>query len=666
MRHALLASASLLLLAGAVRAETSSPPASTAPSPDVAGPAAANAAPEVVVVADRAPEPLDKVGQSVTVLTLPQIQADQELVVSDILARTPGVSFVRNGGPGQATSFFIRGAESDQTAVLIDGVKLNDPSAVGNGFNFADLLVGDISRIEVLRGPQSTLYGSQAIGGVVNIVTADPQTAFGGDLQLEGGSYGTGYGKASVGGREGPLTWRLAANAYTTDGTSAFDSRRGGREADGYRNSGVTARVGYAFSPDVSLDVRALFTQAHNDFDGFSTPTFSFGDDAETGSTRETLLYSGLNFALLDGRLKNRVAGQFTLTQRDNDDPTQAPTRTFDGRGTNARAEYQGSYLIAPGYTATFGAEHERQAIATSSPAFAAFGTPVTKADVHIDSGYGQLQAEVVPGLNLTGGLRYDDHSTFGGHTTGQAAAAWSLPALLPFGATVLRFSYGSGFKAPSLYQLYSEYGNTALRPEQAEGYDGGVEQRFWGGRGSVQATWFSRDTTDLITFVSCFGAPATGLCATRGAFGGYYANINRSNAEGLELSGALKPLEALDLTANYTFTDARDRSPGSATFDKLLARRPQDTANLTADYRLPFGLKTGLAVRYSGRTFDDAADTTRVKAYTLVDLRASYPVRPGLEAYARIENLFDRQYETIYQYGTLGRAGYVGVRATF
>ena len=664
MRHALLASASLVLLAGAARAETTSPPTSTAPSPDVAGAAAANAASEVVVVADRRPEPLDKVGQSVTVLTLPQIQADQELAVSDILARTPGVSVVRNGGPGETTSLFIRGAETDQTAVLIDGVKLNDPSSPGNGFNFADLLVGDISRIEVLRGPQSTLYGSQAIGGVVNIVTADPQKPFGGDLQLEGGGYGTGYGKASVGGREGPLTWRLAANAYTTDGTSAFDSRRGGREPDGYRNSGVTARLGYAFTPDVSVDVRALFTQAHNAFDGFSTPTFSFGDDAETGSTRETILYSGLNFALLGGRLQNRVAGQFTLTQRDNDDPADAPTtRTFDGRGTNARAEYQGAYLIAPGYTATFGAEHERQAIATSSPAF---GSPVTKADVHIDSGYGQLQAEVIPGLNLTGGVRYDDHSTFGGHTTGQAAAAWSLPALLPVGATVLRFSYGSGFKAPALYQLYSEYGNTALRPEQAEGFDGGVEQRFWGGRGSVQLTYFNRDTTNLINFVSCYGAPATGLCATRGPFGGYYANVAKSNAEGVELSGALKPLEALDLTANYTFTDPRDRSPGSATFDKILARRSQDTANVTADYRLPFGLKTGLAVRYAGRSFDTVADTTRVKAYTLVDLRTSYPIRPGLEVYGRIENLFDRQYETIYQYGTLGRAAYAGVRATF
>ena len=629
------------------------------PPPDIAGAAAANAVSEVVVSANRTPEPLEKVGQSVTVLTLPQIRADQELVVSDILARTPGVSFARNGGPGETTSVRIRGAESDQTVVLIDGVKLNDPSSTGGGFNFADLLVGDISRIEVLRGPQSTLYGSQAIGGVVSIVTADPQTPFGGDLQLEGGSYGTGYGKAAIGGREGALTWRVAANAYTTGGISAFSRARGGREDDGYRNSGLTARVGYAFSPDVALDVRALFTQAHNDFDGFSTPTFSFGDDSETGSTRQTLLYSGLNFALLDGRLKNRVAGQFTLTQRDNDDPAFAPqTRTFDGRGTNARAEYQGSFLIAPGFTAVFGAEHERQAIATSSPAYGPGGT---KADVRIESGYGQLQAAVIPGLNLTAGLRYDDHQTFGGHATGQVSAAWSLAG----GATVLRASYGEGFKAPSLYQLYSPYGTLTLNPEEAQGWDAGITQRFWGGRAEVQATYFDRATGNLITFVSCpFTAAQTGRCIAQTS--GYYDNVAEAEAEGLELSGAVRPLDGLEVTANYTFTDARDRSPGSATFGRLLTRRPQDTANVSAAYTFPFRLKAALAVRHAGRSFDDAANTVRVKGYTLVDVRASYPLRAGVEVYGRLENLFDRDYETIYRYGSLGRAGYVGVRVNF
>ena len=489
------------------------------------------------MVAARAPELTDKIGSSVSVLTLPQIRADQELVISDIIARTPGISFVRNGGVGGTTSVSIRGADTDQTVVLIDGVQLNDPSAPSGGYDFSNLVTGDISRIEVLRGPQSTLYGSQAMGGVINIVTADPTRPFQGDAQVEGGSYGTGYAKIGMGGRDGALTWRLAGSSYTTSGVSAFDKAFGGKEDDGYRNQSLSARLGYAFTPDVSLDLRALYTQSRTKFDGFSTPNFNFGDDSEFGATRQTVLYSGLNFGLLGGQLRNRLAAQYTLIQRDSYDPTDAPVaKTFDGRGTNARIEYQGDYQIAPGWLGTFGAQSERSAITASSPAFdfpPGFPPP-TKADVTINSGYGQLQAEVVPGLNLTGGLRYDDHSTFGGHTTGQASAAWALNG----GATILRASYGGAFKAPSLYQLYSDSGNTALKPEEANGWDGGVQQKFWDGRIDLQATAFLRDTTDLINYVSCLST-ATPLCAN-GRYG-YYDNVAKARGvrAGAERLGA-------------------------------------------------------------------------------------------------------------------------------
>ncbi len=660
MRHIAGLSVSLAALTLAGLAHAESPTITTAPSPDVAGSTAANAVQEVVVVANRSPELLEKVGASVTVLTLPQIRADQELVVSDILARTPGISFNRSGGVGQATSLRIRGAETDQTVVLIDGVKLNDPSSPGGGYNFADLVTGDISRIEVLRGPQSTLYGSQAIGGVVNIITADPTRPFQEDAQIEGGSFGTGYAKAAAGGKDGPLTWRLAGSAYTTSGVSAFDKKFGGKETDGYRNQSLSARLGYEIAPEVSLDLRGLYVQARNRFDGFSTPTFSFGDDSEFGTTRETVAYSGLNFGLLGGRLRNRVAAQYTMTQRSSYDPADAPVaKVFDGRGSNVRYEYQGLIEIAPGWQGRFGAESERSAIAASSPAFDGPGTPPTKADVTINSGYGQLQAEVVPGLNLTGGLRYDDHSTFGGNTTGQASAAW----LLNGGATVLRASYGRGFKAPTLYELYSEFGNLSLRPEQADGWDGGVEQKLWDGRIDLQATYFSRDANDQITFVSCFSR-VTPQCAN-GRFG-FYNNIQRTETRGVELSGAARPLVGLEFTGNFTALEAKDRSPGAATFGKDLARRPKATANFGASYLWPFKLTTGVAVRYAGSSFDNASNTTRLKTYTLVDLRASYPLGWGLEVYGRVENLADKAYETAFQFGSPGRAGYLGLRAVF
>jgi vitamin B12 transporter len=658
MRHVLYLSVSVTALFAAVCAHAAGPPAAS--SPDVAGAVAANALDQVVVVANRTAEPLDKVGQSFTVLTLEQIRADQEPVVSDILARTPGVTVSRNGGVGETTALNIRGAQTDQTVVMIDGVKLNDPSSPGGGYDFADLLVGDVARMEVLRGPQSTLYGSQAIGGVVNIVTAEPTGPLQGDVQVEGGSYGTFSAKAAVGGRSNALSWRLSATDYSTSGISAFDKALGGREADGYANQGVSGRVGYDLTPDVSLDVRGVYVHSRSDFDGFSTPTFAFGDDLESGTTEEAIAYAGLNFNLLGDRLKNRIAGQYTSTERDTYDPADAPvTKTFDGLGTNARAEYQGVFAIAPGWQGVFGAEHEQSQITASSPAFDLPGAAPIRGRAQIDSGYAQLQAQAAPGLNLTGGVRYDDHSTFGGHTVGQAAAAWSLNG----GDTVLRASWGQGFKAPSLYELYSQYGALGLNPEQATGWDGGVQQWFWNRRVDVQATYFSRDTSNQIIFIDCLSTQAAN-CANGRA--GYYANVAKAQARGVELSGAVRPLAGLSITANYTRTDDTDRSPGSATLGKTLPRIPRDMANAEASYLWPIKLTTAVAVRYAGDSYNDAADTMLLRAYTLVDLRAAYPVTPTLELYGRIENLADTRYETTSRYGSLGRAAYVGVRAAF
>ena len=200
-----------------------------AASPDEAGAAAANALPQVVVTANRTAVDIDQVGQSVTVLTQTDIRLDQETAVSDILARTPGVTFARNGGPGSTTSLFIRGAESAQTVVLIDGVKVNDPTDPAASYDFANLDSGDIARIEILRGPQSTLYGSEAIGGVVNVITADATKPLQGDAQIEGGSYGTAYAKGAIGGKEDKFDWRIGAYYDTADGVSAFDKAFGGK-----------------------------------------------------------------------------------------------------------------------------------------------------------------------------------------------------------------------------------------------------------------------------------------------------------------------------------------------------------------------------------------------------------------------------------------------------
>lgn len=628
--------------------------AQEAPTPDVVARRAAGVE-EIVVAATRTPQNLDRIGSSISIITREDIETAQAVAVSDLISRTPGVSFSRNGGIGGTTSLRIRGAETDQSIVIIDGVKLNDPSSTGGGYNFANLLTGDIERIEILRGAQSTLWGSQAIGGVVNIVSAQPTKPFEATGDIEGGSRNTGSGLIGVGGATGRVTWRVAGTYFTEDGISAFIN---GREDDGYHHAGASGRLRYEITDDIGIDLRGVYSKGKNQFDGFPPPAFAFADTLEYGKTEEFLGYAGVTFGLLNGRFKNRVAYAYTDTNRDNFNPDQAITPvTFDAAGKNKRWEYQGSFAIAAGADAVFGAEHENSSFRTASPsAFDPAPVPAV-AEVNLTSGYAQVQAEVLAGLTLTGGLRYDSHGTFGSRLLGQAAAAWSLNG----GNTVLRASFGQGFKAPTLYQLHSIFGNTALDPEKADSWDAGVTQRLFGDVLTVSAIGFYRKTRNQIDFVSC---PSANPLCTPGK-PGVYDNIAGAKAQGLELEGAVE-VERLTLKANYTYTDTENTSVGSANRGRELARRPRHAANLSADYAWPWDVSTGLAVRYVGRTFDNAANSFVLKDYTVVDLRASWNINDNVEVYGRIENIFDEVYSTTRNYSSPRRGAFAGVRARF
>jgi vitamin B12 transporter len=620
---------------------------------------------EVVVVANRAPEPLSKVGNSVTVLTQADIQASQLPVVSDLLAQTPGLSVARAGGVGQPTSVFIRGADSDQTVVVIDGVQINDPSTTAGGFDFQNLLTSDVSRIEILRGAQSTLYGSQAMGGVINITTADPTGPSGGGVTAEGGSHDTGYVTGNVGGKNDALMWRLSGNWYGTSGIPAFDERYGGTRLCASQIGGGSGQLRYEITPNLDFDLRGYYVQARTDFDGYDTPpNFTFGNDNEYGKTDQLLGYAGFTLRSPDHTLTNRVAYQYTYSNTRDYDPNGpanegfASTETYYGIGVNQREEYQGTWEITPRYQLVFGAQHERSTIDTDTPAYDYSGPMPVKNHATIDSGYAQLQGEVVSGLTLTAGERYDRHDVYGGHTTGAVAAAWAMND----GRTILRSSFSQGFKAPSLYQLYSNYGNLALSPEAGESWDAGIEQRLWGRRLLLSATYFQRYSRDLIEFFDC---PTPTNCPNPS--GGYYANIARATAHGVELQAAVNPTEQITLAANYTLDETEDQSPGSPTYGEELLRRPKNTANASVTYRWSVPLTANVAVRYAGRSFDNnGSGLVELGGYVLVDLRLSYTLRDRLEIYARVENATGKYYETVYQYGTLNRVAYAGLRATF
>ncbi|MES2420511.1 MAG: TonB-dependent receptor [Pseudomonadota bacterium] len=586
-------------------------------------------APELVVTASRVAQPASEIGQAVTVIDRAEIERRQTVVVSDLLATTPGVTVTRNGTLGALTGVRIRGAEADQTLVVIDGVRVNDPASTGGGFDFGNLLSSSVERIEVLRGPNSVPWGSQAIGGVVNIITAAPTEGIQARANAEYGYADTMFASAGVSGKSGPVSGSLTGGYLKTDGISSAAS---GTERDGYRQYGATGRVGVEFAPGIGLDLRGYFADSKVEIDdGFDPKTFLVADSLAYGTTQELYGYAGLHANFADGRFNNRVA--FTIADINRDNFSQpGGDVSFIGRGRSERYEYQGDFRPLDQVRIVAGVERENSR----------FNDGVTYADTGITSIYGQLIVKPLDILTITGGVRNDDHEDFGSHTTFGANAALALRT-----GTTVRASYGEGFKAPTLYQLFSEYGDRDLDPETARNFDIGIEQAFLDDRARVGVTYFNRRTRNQIDF-------------DLGTF--TYQNIARAEADGVEFTLALRPVDALTLTANYSYIHTENRAIG-ANYGKDLARRPKQTASVNADYRFAFGLSVGGTVSLVGDSFDDAGNTTRLDGYALASVRAEVPIDDRIALYGRVDNLTDARYQTIAGYGNYGRAAYGGVR---
>ncbi|NIJ39184.1 vitamin B12 transporter [Sphingopyxis panaciterrae] len=590
---------------------------------------------DIVVTASGIEQPRDEVGQAITIVDAKTIEQRQTIDIVDLLATTPGVRFNRNGSTGGVTGVSLRGAETTQTLVLIDGVKVNDPSGIGDGYDFGHLLTGNISRIEVLRGSNSVVHGSQAIGGVVSLMTATPAEGFAANASAEYGYSDTLSTKADVSGTAGRVSGGIGAAYFRTDGIS---SAAVGTEKDGYKNFAGNARLKVAFSDALSLDLRGYYINADVDFDSF------FGAPADSGDVaklNQYVGYAGLNLGLFDGRFTSRAAVTYLRNDRDNYFVRGTPA-DYGYKGTNLRFEYQG--VVAPVEQAklVFGYEHERP-----DYDFFGFGSTAT-ARANIDSVYALGIVQPFTGLSVTGGVRHDDHSQFGGATTFGANANYSPNG----GATNFRASYGEGFKAPSLYQLYDSFsGNAALRPEQSKSYDFGIDQSLADGRAQLSLTAFLRNTTDQINYDN---ATFT------------YGNIDRTRAKGVEATLALRPVDALNLSASYSYIDARDRSGRPAFDGKRLPRRAEQAISVSVDYDWSFGLSTGATITMVGDSFDDAANNVPLDGYALAGIRASFPVGEHFEVYGRVDNLFDANYATAFNYGVYGRAAYGGVRVKF
>ena len=609
----------------------------------------------VVVTATRTDQPRALTGESISVITAADLSSAQAVVVADALAQTPGLTIVRNGGIGQTTSIGMRGALTGQTLMLIDGVRINNPSAPDGSAILADLLVNNVERIEVLRGPQSTLYGSDAIGGVVNILSqrggAKP-----GELgaSAEAGSLASYRANIAAHGTDGAIEYGAAVNYYRTAGISAADARDGNPEADGYRNVGATGNIRWQLGEAVSIDARGYYVAARTAFDGYPPPDYSFQDTLEYGDDRLLAVYLGLNIRSFAGRLQNRIAVTGSSSERRNFDPTLALAEEFFATGEAQRFEYQGTVDATKTEQFTFGAETQRTKLKTGAPSSFDPNPLPTRGNTRVNGYYLQYQTTIVPQLTLTGGLRRDTDSDFGGHTSLKLAGAWQLPG----GTTVLRANYGDGFKAPSLYQLFSEYSDPLARlaPEAAHGWEAGLDQRFHDDRASASLTLFERRTNDQIDFFSCYGvySPA---CAVRPY--GYYDNINRSRARGVELEVTAQLSTTVTLAGNITYLEAIDLATQND-----LARRPRQMANLRINWQASSKCSLGADLGYSGARFDDSFESRPLPGYVLANGHAALAINRQLQFYGRIENVLDKRYQPVAGYGALPRTLAIGLRA--
>lgn len=599
---------------------------------------------EITVTATGTRIEVEDTGQPVTVIGQDEIESVQGADLTRVLERVPGLSFSRNGGPGAVTNVRVRGAEGEQLLVILDGVRVSDPAAPGGGFDFGNLLASNLGKVEVLRGSNSTVWGSDAIGGVL---VASTRSESGLQASAEYGSRDTLTGAVSggVGGKAGFLGG--SASYYRTDG---FSQAASGTEADGFEQWAVNGHGRLYLTPGFEIFARGRWAEGDLDLDGFPAPDYVLAD---TGDTQHTRQYSASTGAVYDaGPLFVSAAYSFADTERVNRSADSADP-TFSSDGHSDRVELRGEWRPIGPLLVNFGAENEWSDYRTLSDD--------ARHSTRIFGAYAQLGIEMGP-LSAHAGARLDDHARFGSETSFGGDISYVLT-----GDLRLRASVGEGFKAPTLYQLYSDYGNPELQPERSTSYDIGLvhgdrslaKSRFYGA-----VTAFRRDARDQIEFASCWQNPAP-ICEERPF--GYYDNIGRVRAEGIEVELGARPSDRWVTRAVYAWVDTENRTAGSVNEGNVLARRPRHTLTLSADWVSPLADFTlGGDVRLVGDSFDNASNLTPLDGYALADLRASLPFGERFELFGRVENLFDADYQTAAGYATAGRSAYVGARARF
>ena len=593
----------------------------------------------MVVTASRIPVPQRETGSSITIITAKEIAHRQLFTVADVLRNVPGLDVVQNGGLGRQTSVFIRGANSNQTLVLIDGVEANDPSTPGASFDFANLTVDNIERIEILRGAQSSLYGSDAIGGVIQIFTKRGTGKPSADFSAEGGSYGTWKLLGNTSGSHDALRWSASASHLKSAGFSAADNRLGNSEDDGYQNTAISARAGLLVSDNLDLDAAVRFLHSDTDLDNCGGRNCD--DPNFTQKTDQLYVRGQGTLDLFEHFWRQNLRLSYNLNDRRFRD-TLEPGDTFasddDFRGEKLKLDWQNTLSLTDWDTLIFGITTETEWMDTNQ---------ISRQSATINGYYGENRLRLLDRFITTAGIRLDDHDTFGDKLTWRITQA----VLIPETNTKLRGSYGKGFKAPSLFQLFAPagffgpVGNKNLKPESSTGWDIGVEQSFLGDRVFISATYFHNTFSKLIDF----------------QFGSGYKNLDKARSNGVESLLEIRPFNILTLRGTYTYTNTEDNE------DNQLLRRPRHKGSFDADLAITENGHFHVNVLMVGsRRFSSFAYREKLDPYVVVNLAGSYRVTSNLTLFGRIDNALDMEYSEVPGYGTSRVAGYGGVRLSF
>ena len=624
---------------------------------------------EVVVTATRTETPPQKVGGSTfSVITAADIEAKKLNTVEEVLREVPGLDVVSTGGLGAQTSVSIRGADAKNTLVLVDGVIFNDASTPDRSADLANLTVDNIERIEVVRGPLSALYGTNATAGVVNIITkkgrARPTAYVGGEY----GSYDTWKIYAGSDGRLQRFDYSLSLSKTETDGFSAAnddnpDIPHAGNtsEDDGWENTTLSGRAGYSFTDnfDVEAMLRYLNSSVEQDDFGFGTRGFAAdqfdftvfppalvpgGSKLQEQDNKQVLGKFNIHNFFFDQFLESDLYYKFSDKKRDGFDAAGNLDYEFDGNtqegGWQGGLYFGESNLVSLGYN-YYEEELEGQAPSSDKKAF-------------IRSYWISDQAFLLKeALVLVGSFRLDDHSRFGSEPTFNIAPAYTIAGT----GTTLKASYGTGFRAPSLFELFADPipfvfngGNPDLKPEKSKGWDAGFEQLLFKNKLTFGATYFFNRFKDKIDFD--FISPS-------------YTNLEGdTKTKGVEAFIGWEPFKSLDLKLDYTYTDTEDPDGES------LVRRPKNKFHFNARYRFLQEAVANLDAYWVDvrKVIPTATDrfgnpVTELDDYFLVNLALSYDLTRNIQLYGRIDNLFDEFYEEAWSYATPGFSAYGGLK---